>query len=112
MVFFCIGLGPKTRLHEIMILQIKLIGIALRLPVTTSVIGKFKEMNIRTVYEYHIYEILKFSLSQIRNGFKILNIGTENRQTRNRSLNIWNFAVGVDKVESRAIILMNALRTT
>ena len=104
------GLGPKTRLHKILLLQKKLIRIALRLPPWASVIGKFNELKIRTVFEYHLYEIFKFCLSQVRNGFKKLNIGTQIRETRNRSRNIWNFAGGNDRLDSRVILLMNTLR--
>ena len=64
--------------------------IALRLPTRTSGTEKFNELKIRTVFEYHVYEIFKFSLNQTRNRFKSLCIGTQNRQTRNGSLNIWN----------------------
>ena len=79
--------------------------IALRLPTRTSVTENFNELKIRTVFEYHVYEIFKFSLNQIRNGFKSLCIGTQNRQTRNGSLNIWNRAGENDRLDSRAIIL-------
>ena len=104
------GLGPKTRLQKILLLQKKLIRIALRLPPWISVMAKFKELKIGTVFEYHIYEIFKYSLDQIRNGFKNLNIGAHTRQTRNRNQNIWNSAGKNDRLDSRAIILMNALR--
>ena len=104
------GLGPKTKLLKVFLLQKKLMRIALRLPTRTSVTEKFNELKIRTVFEYHNYEIFKFSLNQIRNGFKSLCIGTQNRQTRNGSLNIWNRAGENDRLDSRAIILINALR--
>ena len=77
------GLGPKSKLQKILLLQKKLIRIVLRLPPWASVIEKFKEFRIGTVFEHHLYELFKFSLDQIRNGFKILNIGIQNRQTRN-----------------------------
>ena len=35
-----------------------------------------KHLKIGTVFEYHVYEILKFSLNQIQNGFETLSIGT------------------------------------
>ena len=70
----------------------------------------FKEFRIETVFEHHLYDIFKFSLDQIRNGFKIPNIGIENRQTRNQNLNTWNFAEKNDFFCYRAIILTNALR--
>ena len=60
--------------------------------------------------EHHLYELFKFSLDQIRNGFKILYIGIQNRQTRNKNLNIWNLAEKNDLLDYRAIILTNALR--
>ena len=104
------GLGPKTKMLKIFLSQKKLMRIALRLPTRTSVTEKFNELKIRTVFEYHVYEIFKFSLNQIRNGFKSLCIGTQNRQTRNGSLNIWNRAGENDWLDSRAIILINALR--
>ena len=62
------------------------------------------------VFEYHIYEILKYSLNEIRNNFKHLKIGAHSKQTRNRNLHIWNYAAKNDRLDSRAIILMNALR--
>ena len=108
-VLLC-GLGSKTKLHKIFVFQKKLIWIVLRLPTRTSVTEKFKDLKVWTVFEYHVYEILKFLLNQIRNGFKTLSIGTQNRQTRNRSLNIWNLPTENDRLDSRAIILMNALR--
>ena len=36
-------------------MQKKFIRIALRLPTRTSVTGKFKELKIGTVFEYHVY---------------------------------------------------------
>ena len=84
--------------------------IALRLPTRTSGTEKFNELKIRTVFEYHVYEIFKFSLNQTRNRFKSLCIGTQNRQTRNGSLNIWNRTGENDRLDSRAIIPINALR--
>ena len=72
--------------------------------------AKFKELKIGTVFEYHIYEVFKYSINEIRNGFKNLKIGAQTRQTRNRSLNVWNFAAKTDRLDSHAIILMNCLR--
>ena len=103
------GLGPKTKLQKIFVFQKKLMRIALRLPTRTSVSEKFKDLKIGTVFEYHVYEILKFPLKQIRNGFETLCIGTQNRQTRNRSLNSWNFPAENDRLDSRAIPLINVL---
>ena len=39
-----------------------------------------------------------------------LSIGTQNRQPKNRSLNIWNLPTENDRLDSQAIILINALR--
>ena len=104
------GLGPKIKLDKIFVFQKKLIRIVLRLPTTTSVTENFIDRKIGTVFEYHVYEILKFSLNQIRNGFKTLSIGTQNRQTRNRSPNIWKLPTKNYRLDCRAIILINALR--
>ena len=79
-------------------------------PTRTSVTEKFKDLKIRTVFEYHVYEILKFSPKQILKGFETLSIGTQNRETRNRSSNNWNLLTENDRLDSRAIILINALR--
>ena len=57
------GLGRKTMLQQILILQKKLVRIAFRLPYRSSVLGKFKDCKICTVFELHIYELLKYSLS-------------------------------------------------
>ena len=72
--------------------------------------AKFKEVKIGTVFEYHIYVVFKYSIFDIRNGFKNLKIGAQSRQTRNRSLNVLNFAAKTDRLDSHAILLMNALR--
>ena len=74
------------------------------------VMAKLKELKIGTVFEYLIYEVLKNSINETRNGFKNLKIGAQSRQTRNRSLNVWNFAAKTDRLDSHAIILINALR--
>ena len=103
------GLGAKTKLQKILLVQKKLIRIALRLPPWASVLGKFNELKIGTVVEYHIYELFKFALAQIRNGFQNLTIGIQQRHTRNVSFNIWNFSEKNDMLDQRAIILMNAL---
>ena len=70
----------------------------------------FKEFMIGTVFELHFYELFKVSLDQIRSVFKIFNIGVQNRQTRNKNLNIWNFVEKNDLLDYRAILLTNALR--
>ena len=56
------GFGAKTKLQKILLVQKKLIRIALRLPPWASVLGKFNELKIGTVFEYHIYELFKFAL--------------------------------------------------
>ena len=43
--------------------------------------GKINELKIGIAFGYHIYELLKFSLAQIRNGFQDLTIGIQQRQT-------------------------------
>ena len=50
-----------------------------------------------------------FSLNQVRNDFETLSIGTQNRQTRNRALNNWNLPTENDRLDSRAIMFINAL---
>ena len=84
--------------------------IALRLSPGASVMAKFKEPKFGTVFEYHIYEVFKYSINEIRNGFKNLKVGAQSRQTRGRNLNVWNFAAKIDRLDFHAIILMNALR--
>ena len=88
------GLGAKTELQKILTTQKKTISNCL----TTSTLGQrsrriqFKELKIGTVFQYHFYELFKFSLAQIRNGFQNLTVGIQQRQTRNVSFNIWNFS--------------------
>ena len=86
------GLGAKAKVQRILITQKKLIRIGLRLLPWTSVLGKVNELKIGTVFEYHLYELFKFSLAQIRKGFQNLTIGIQQRQTRNVSFIIWNFS--------------------
>ena len=64
------GLGRKTMLQKILVLQKKLVRIALRLPYRSSVFRKIKDCKICTVFELHIYELLKNSLSQILNNLR------------------------------------------
>ena len=45
------GLGAKTKLQKILLVQKKLIRFALRLPPWASVLGKFHELKIGTVFE-------------------------------------------------------------
>ena len=66
------------------------------LPTRTSVEVNFKDILIGTVSEYHVYVIRKFSHNQIPNSSKNLRIGTQNDQTRNRSLKIKNLAIEND----------------
>ena len=105
-----VRIGSENKAAENPTSSEKLIRIALRLPPWASVLGKFNELKIGTVFEYHIYELFKFSLAQIRNGFQNLTIGIQQRHTRNVSFNVWNFSEKNDMLDQRAIILMNALR--
>ena len=104
------GLGRKTMLQQILVLQKKLVRIAFRLPYRSSVLGKFKDCKRYTVFELHINELLKYSLSQIRNNFEILEIGSQQKDTRNREKNIRNYAANNDVLDFRAISLINILR--
>ena len=104
------GLGRKTMLQQILFLQKKLVRIAFRLPYRSSVLGKFKDCKICTVFELHIYELLKYSISQICNNFENLDIGSQQKDTRNREKNIWNYAANNDVLDFRAISLINILR--
>ena len=78
------GFGRKTMLQQISVFQKKLVRIAFRLPNRSSVLGKFKVCKICTVFELHIYELLKNSLSQIRINFEILDIGSQQKDTGKR----------------------------
>ena len=69
------GLGRKTMLQQILVFQKKLVCIAFRMPYRSFVLGKYKNCKICTVFELHIYELLKYSVYQIRNNFDILDIG-------------------------------------
>ena len=71
-------------LQQILVLQKQLVCVAFRLPYRSSVLRKFKDCKICTVFDLHIYELLKFSISQIRNIFEILDIGSQQKDTRNR----------------------------
>ena len=77
-------LGRKTMFQQILVLQKKLVRIAFRLSYRSSVLEKFKDCKICTVFELHIYEFLKYSLSEIRNNFEIFDIGSQQKDTRNR----------------------------
>ena len=63
-----------------------------------------------TVFEYQLYEVFKFSLNQIRNGFKKLTIRVQKRENRNKILRAWNFTDKNDMLDFREILPMNALR--
>ena len=71
-------------LQQILVFQKKLVRIAFRVPYRSSVLGKFKDCKICTVFELHIYELLKYFLSQIRNNFEVLDIGSQQKDTRKR----------------------------
>ena len=102
---------PENQIAQNFRILKTLIRIALRLPTRTSFTEKFKDLKIGTVFENHVYEIFKFSVNQIRNGLKTLSsIGTQIRQTRNRNLTISNLPTENDRLDSRAIILITALR--
>ena len=104
------GFGRKTMLQQILILQKKLVRIAFRLPYRSSVLGKFKDCKICTAFELQLCELLKYSLSQIRNNFEIRDIGSQQKDTRNREKNIWNYAANNDVLDFRANNLINTLR--
>ena len=104
------GLGRKTMLQQILVAQKKLIRIAFRLPYRSGVLGKFKDCKICTLFELHLYELPKYSLSQIRYNFDILDIGSQQKDTRNRRKNIWNYAANNDVLDIRAIGLINTSR--
>ena len=57
-----------------------------------------------------MFELFQFSLAQIRNGFHNLTIGIQQRQPRKVSFNLWKISGKNYMLDSRAIILMNALR--
>ena len=104
------GLGRKTMLQQILVLQKKLVSIAFRLPYRSTVLGKIKDCKICTAFELHLYELLKYSLSQTRNNFEILDIRSQQKDTRNREKNIWNYAANNDLLDFRSISLINTLR--
>ena len=104
------GFGRKTMLQQILVVQKKLVGRAFRLSYRSSVLGKFKDCKIWTVIESHLYKFLKHSVSQIRNNFEILDIGSQQKATKNREKNICNYAANNDVLDIRAIGLIIALR--
>ena len=104
------GLGRKTMLQQILVVQKKLVRIALRLPYRSSVLRKFKDCKICTVFELLSYELPKYSLPQIVNNFKIFDLGSQQRDTRDREKNIWNYAANNDALDFRAISLIKTLR--
>ena len=107
------GLGRKTMLQQILVVQKKLVRIAFRLPYRSSVLGKFKDCKICTVFELHIYELLKYSISQIRNNFFLFLIPSYRvpaERYKKQGKNIWNYAANNDVLDFRAISLINILR--
>ena len=104
------GFGRKTMLQQILVFQKKLVRIAFRLPYRSSILRKFKDRKICAVFELHIYELPKYSLSHIRNIFEILDKGSQQKYTGNREKNIWNYAANNDVLDFRAISLINTLR--
>ena len=102
-----INANPKNWTPEKFFTPKKLIRIA---PPRSSVMSNFEELKIGTVFEFHVYEIFKISLNEIRNSFKNPNIDIQKRHTKNENQNIQNFSGQNDGLESRAILLMNTLR--
>ena len=103
------GLGRKTMLQQILVSRKKLVRIAFRLPYRFSVLGQFKDCKIYTLIELHLYELFKYSSSQIRDNFEILDIGSQQKDTRNGK-NIGNYSANIDVVDFRAISLIEVLR--
>ena len=71
-------------LHQILVALKKLVRIALWLPYRSSVVGKFKDCKICTVFDLHSYVLVKYSVSQIGNILEIHDIGYQQKDTRNR----------------------------
>ena len=61
------------------------------------------------MFELHLYELLKHSLTQIRSNFEILDKGSQKRY-RKRKKNILNYAAKNDVLNFRAISLYIALK--
>ena len=76
------GLGRKTT-QQILVVQKMLIRIRFRLPYRSSVLGIFKDCKILNVFDLHLNELLKYSLSQICNNFEILDKGSYQKDARN-----------------------------
>ena len=104
------GLGRKTMLQQILVVQKKLVRIAFRLPYRSSVLREIKDCKICTLLELHLYELNKSSLSQIRSNFEFIDIGSQQKDTRKREKNIWNYAANNDVMDFRAISLIHTLR--
>ena len=83
------GLGRKTMLQQVLVVQKKLVRIAFRLPYKSSVLEKFKDCKVCTVIEINLYELLQFSLSPIHNSFEILDVGSQ-QKNKKQEKNIWN----------------------
>ena len=77
-------LERKTMVHQILVVPKKLVRRALRLPYRSSVLRKFKDCKICTVFEIQLYEPPKYSLFQIRNNAEILDLGSQQKITKNR----------------------------
>ena len=67
-------------------------------------------MKTGTLFDYHFYELFKFALAQIRNGFQNLTNG--NQQTYKECIFYYLdvFSENTYMLDQRAIELMNALR--
>ena len=77
------GLRRKTMLQQILVVQKKLVRVAFRLPSRSSVLGKFEDCKTCTVFQLFLYELVKYCLCQIRNHFEILDIESQQKDTRN-----------------------------
>ena len=84
MVYFSMASGEKQFFSRFWLFTKKFIRKELRLPYRSSVLRKFKDCKIYPVFELHLSETPKYFLSQIRNSFEILDIGSQQKGTRNR----------------------------
>ena len=109
MAYFCMTSGEKQCFNKLRLFR-KSWSALLSGCHIDLVLGKVKDCKICTVFELHLYEHLKCSLTQIRNKFEILDIGSQQKGTKNREKNIWNYAANNDVLEFCAISLINTLR--
>ena len=78
-------------LQQNWVIQKKLVLIARWPPYRSSVLGKFNYCKKCTVFELHLYELLENSLSPVGNKIEILDIGSQQKDTRNKEKHIWNY---------------------